>query len=81
MTHSCSIGRAYLSVSLHAGGRGEEATATCYVTVHVTDVNDNSPQWSEQTPTVISWTGRTTAVTARDSDSTLTYSLHAGQSL
>ena len=72
------------------GARGE-ATATCDVTVHVTDVNDNSPRWSEPTPTVVSLPGNLEvgstiiSLTASDLDdgynASVTYSLHAGQSI
>jgi len=72
------------------GARGE-ATATCDVTVHVTDVNDNSPRWSEPTQTVVSLPdnvqiGSTViSLSASDLDdglnASVTYSLHAGQYL
>ena len=68
-----------------AGGRGD-VTATCDVTVHVTDVNDNSPEWSLETPTVVSLIGDhklDMLLTATDADegdnATVTYSLHPGQ--
>jgi len=71
-------------IFLQAGARGE-ATATCDVTVHVTDVNDNSPRWSEATPTVVSHAAGTRPVislTATDPDDgqngTVTFSLLAG---
>ena len=74
--------------NVHAGARGE-GTATCDVTVHVTDVNDNSPQWLEATPAVVyvleTRTTPIVLVTATDLDAgnngTVTYSLNAGRSI
>jgi len=63
---------------------------TCDVTVHVTDVNDNSPRWSEPTPTVVNLAenrngangSAVVSLTASDIDvghnATVTYSLYAG---
>jgi len=72
------------------GARGE-GTATCDVTVHVTDVNDNSPRWSEPTLTAVSLPDNlevgsvVISLTASDLDAgynaSVTYSLHAGQSV
>ena len=39
------------------GGRGDDVTSRCDVIVHVTDVNDNSPRWSEPIPSVVSLVG------------------------
>jgi len=79
-----------------AGGRGEERTATCDVTVHVTDVNDNSPLWTrDATPSVVMVTQQTRmltgarsavgSVTATDPDEgingTVRYSLRPGCSI
>jgi len=62
-----------------AGGRGE-GSALCDVTIHVTDVNDNSPQWSVMTPLVVSLLdSRIMSLSASDLDAghngSVTYSL------
>jgi len=72
--------------------RGGDVTATCDVSVHVTDVNDNSPRWAElATPTfasvpetLMSAGARRTEVasltaTDLDEDDLVTYSLDTGQ--
>ena len=74
-----------------SSGAGGEATATCDVTVHVTDLNDNSPQWSPPIPTVVtlldtqSTDSPVISLNATDSDAgynaSVTYSLQAGKTI